>query len=85
MRVHASALKHGVLPEDAVQAADWAQWIEPLAEDDWPHHMGTLLDSIPKVRSLFGAVGLYVGHTQSKSPRPSIRRTRDHSPDSGYE
>ena len=37
MRVHASALKHGVLPEDAVQAADWPQWIEPLEEDDWPH------------------------------------------------
>lgn len=37
MRVHASALKHGVLPEDAVQAADWSQWIEPLEEDDWPH------------------------------------------------
>lgn len=38
MRVHASALKHGVLPEDAVQAADWPQWIEPLDEEDaWPH------------------------------------------------
>ena len=37
MKVHASALKHGVLPEDAVQAADWCQWIEPLEEVDWPH------------------------------------------------
>lgn len=37
MKVHASALKHGVLPEDAVQAADWCQWIEPLEEGDWPH------------------------------------------------
>ncbi|GAB3269809.1 toxin [Arthrobacter pigmenti] len=37
MKVHASALKHGVLPEDALQAADWPQWIEPLGEDDWPH------------------------------------------------
>lgn len=37
MRVHASALKHGVLPEDSVQAADWPQWIEPLEEDEWPH------------------------------------------------
>lgn len=37
MKVHASALKHGVDPEDAVQAADWPQWIEPLGEDDWPH------------------------------------------------
>nr|WP_209068257.1 toxin [Arthrobacter pigmenti] len=25
------------MPEDAVQAADWSQWIEPLEEDDWPH------------------------------------------------
>ncbi len=37
MRVHQSALKHGVSREDAVQAADWAQWIEPLGDDDWPH------------------------------------------------
>ena len=37
MRVHPSALKHGVLPEDAVQAADWSQWIEPLEEESWPH------------------------------------------------
>jgi hypothetical protein len=37
VRVHHSALKHGVLPADAVQAADWPLWIEPLEEDDWPH------------------------------------------------
>ncbi|WP_313405035.1 hypothetical protein [Aeromicrobium sp.] len=37
MNVHSSALKHGVLPEDAVQAAGWSQWIEPLDEDEWPH------------------------------------------------
>jgi hypothetical protein len=37
VKVHASALKHGVLPEDAVQAADWCLWIEPIEEDDWPH------------------------------------------------
>lgn len=37
MRVHSSALKHGIGPEDAVQAADWPQWIEPLADNDWPH------------------------------------------------
>lgn len=34
MRVHRSALKHGVSPEDAIQAAHWALWIEPL--DDEP-------------------------------------------------
>ena len=36
MRVHPGALKHGVSPEDAVQAADWSQWVEPLDDDDWP-------------------------------------------------
>lgn len=34
MRVHPSALKHGVSSEDAIQAAEWALWIEPL--DDGP-------------------------------------------------
>ena len=37
MKVHRSALKHGVSSEDAIQAADWSQWIEPLEDDDWPH------------------------------------------------
>lgn len=30
-------LKHGILPEDAVQAADLALWIEPLEDEVWPH------------------------------------------------
>lgn len=34
MKVHASALKHGISAEDAVQTAEWALWIEPL--DDGP-------------------------------------------------
>ena len=33
MKVHRSALKHGVTPEDAIQAAQWALWIEPLDGD----------------------------------------------------
>ncbi len=37
MKVHDSALKHGVLPQDAVQAADWPLWVEPLYEEDSPH------------------------------------------------
>ena len=37
MKVHNSALKHGVLPEGAAQAAYWSLWIEPLEEDEWPH------------------------------------------------
>lgn len=34
MKVHASALKHGVVAEDAEQAAEWPLWVEPL--DDGP-------------------------------------------------
>lgn len=30
MKVHRSALKHGVLSEDVIQAADLSLWIEPL-------------------------------------------------------
>ena len=32
MRIHPSARKHGVRDEDALQAATWPQWIEPLDE-----------------------------------------------------
>jgi hypothetical protein len=37
MKVHPSALKHGVAPEDAVQAAEWPVWIEPLNDDGPPY------------------------------------------------
>lgn len=37
MKVHDSALRHGVLAEDAVQAADWPLWLEPIDDEDWPH------------------------------------------------
>ncbi|MDQ6688009.1 MAG: toxin [Actinomycetota bacterium] len=37
MKVHRSALKHGVSTEDAIQAAEWPLWIEPL-DDDGPAH-----------------------------------------------
>jgi hypothetical protein len=36
VKVHPSALKHGVMADDAIQAAEWSLWIEPLDEDDWP-------------------------------------------------
>ncbi len=36
MKVHPSALKHGVSAEDAVQAAEWSLWIEPLDDDGPP-------------------------------------------------
>ena len=37
MKVHPSALKHGISAEDAIQAAQWSLWIEPLDEDSPPH------------------------------------------------
>jgi len=36
MKVHPSALKHGVSTEDAIQAAEWSLWIEPLDGDGPP-------------------------------------------------
>ncbi|GAA3570397.1 hypothetical protein GCM10022197_28530 [Microlunatus spumicola] len=33
MKVHDSALKHGVQAHDAVQAATWSLWVEDLDED----------------------------------------------------
>lgn len=33
MRVHASALKHGIPAEDALRAADLALWVEDLDDD----------------------------------------------------
>lgn len=34
MKVHDAALKRGVLPEDAIQAATWSLWIEDLDDDN---------------------------------------------------
>jgi len=36
VKVHPSALKHGVSSEDAIQAAEWSLWIEPLDDDGPP-------------------------------------------------
>lgn len=33
MNVHDAALKHGIQPTDAIQAATWAIWIDELDED----------------------------------------------------
>lgn len=33
MKVHPSALKHGVVADDAIQAAAWAVWIEDLDDN----------------------------------------------------
>jgi hypothetical protein len=36
VKVHPSALKHGVSADDAVQASEWSLWIEPLDDDGPP-------------------------------------------------
>jgi hypothetical protein len=36
VKVHPSALKHGIAGEDAVRAAEWPLWIEPLNDDGPP-------------------------------------------------
>jgi len=36
----AGTLKHGVEQSDAVQAAEWPLWIEPLDDDGPPHRPG---------------------------------------------
>jgi hypothetical protein len=37
VKVHQSALKHSISSEDAIQAAEWSLWIEPLDKDGPPH------------------------------------------------
>jgi hypothetical protein len=37
VKVHRSAIKHGVAPEDATQAAASALWIEPIDDDGPPY------------------------------------------------
>ena len=36
MKVHPGAFKHGVAAQDAMQAAEWAVWIESLTDDESP-------------------------------------------------
>jgi len=53
VKVHDSALKHGIGPEDAIQAATWPLWIEDLDEGSPPRHLrigfdtrGRLLETV---------------------------------------
>lgn len=34
MKVHSSAQRHGIPPEDSIQAAPWALWIDDLDEEN---------------------------------------------------
>jgi hypothetical protein len=33
VKVHGAALRHGIQPEDIIQAASWPLWIEELDDD----------------------------------------------------
>ena len=53
MKVHGSALKHGIPAEDVIQAATWAVWIEDLDEGNPSRQLrlgfdthGHLLDTV---------------------------------------
>lgn len=62
MRVHAGALKHGISAEDAVQAAEWALWIEPL-DDDGPPERELRLGFDTRARLLETVVLVFEGET----------------------
>jgi len=58
VKVHPSALKHGVSADDAVQAAEWSLWIEPL--DDGPPERELQLGFDTKARLLETIVFVFV-------------------------
>lgn len=45
MNVHPSALKHGITPEDATQAASWPTWIEDLDDDSPARQLRLVFDT----------------------------------------
>jgi hypothetical protein len=45
VKVHLSALKHGVQEHDAVQAATWSLWIEDLDDDSPARQLGPGFDT----------------------------------------
>jgi hypothetical protein len=36
VKIHPSALKHGIASEDAIQVDEWPLWIEPLDDNGPP-------------------------------------------------
>jgi hypothetical protein len=53
VKIHGAALKHGISPEDAAQAAAWPVWIEYLEDDSPARHLrlgfdtqGRLLETV---------------------------------------
>ncbi len=60
MKVYPSALKHGVSDVDAVQAAEWALWIEPL-DDDGPPEREMRLGFDTRARHVETVVLIFAG------------------------
>jgi hypothetical protein len=67
VKVHPTALKHGISPEDTVQAAEWPLWIEPL--DDGPPARALRLGFDNQARLLETVVLIFEkGNIRFKSP-----------------
>ncbi|WP_282852888.1 toxin [Gulosibacter sediminis] len=73
MNVHDSALKHGILREDAIQAATWAVWVEELDENSPARQLrlgfdtrGRLLETVVLV---FDSGNELVIHAMKARPR----------------
>ena len=52
MNVHASGLRHGVLAEDAIQAATWATWIEDLDDESPARQLRLGFDTRGRLREV---------------------------------
>lgn len=73
MKVHGSALRHGVRPEDAIQAATWSLWIEELDEESPARQLrigfdtrGRLLETVVLV---FDSGNVLVIHAMKARPQ----------------
>ncbi|MCS5714578.1 toxin [Herbiconiux sp. CPCC 205716] len=52
MKVHPLALKHGIDPEDSVQAATWPLWAEDLDDDNPARQLRLGFDSAGRLLEL---------------------------------
>ena len=49
MRVHESALKHGIAAEDVIHAATWSLWIEDLDQDSPSRQLRLGFDTVGRL------------------------------------
>lgn len=73
MKLHPAALKHGISPEDTLQAAGWPLWIEDLDDDSPARQLrlgfdtrGRLLETVVLV---FDSGNELVIHSMKARPR----------------